>query len=199
VSPAVPGFGRSGACPSCERPDAAKARDLAATAGLGPGAKVTFVTRKNSSATAGNDEIERQVESVLGWRITQRVLDVAQFEEFRKAMTGGDATGMGRLAWVGDYPSAYDFLHSVLGGGQSAGYSDWRDTRFDRLLSQAVATRDDADRDGLIRQAEKIALDDMALIPLWVMAQTRLVNTKKFTGLTTDYDGDPTLATAALK
>ena len=199
VPPAVPGFRRSGICPSCERPDPTQARRLAEAAGLGPGTKITFVTRSNSPSAQGNDEIERQVESVLGWQITRRDLEVTKFDTFKDAMTGETATGMGRIAWLGDYASAYNFLHSVIGGGQASGFSDWRNARFDQLLRQAIETRDEATRNQLIQQAEKIALDDMALIPLWVSAQTRLINTKKFTGLSTDYDGDPTLATAALK
>jgi ABC-type oligopeptide transport system substrate-binding subunit/serine/threonine protein kinase len=199
VAPAVSGFRRSGICPSCERPDPAKARQLATAAGLGSGTKITFVTRNNSASSQGNDEIEQQVESVLGWQITRRDLDVAKFDEFKRAMTGNTATGMGRIAWIGDYASAYNFLHSVIGGRQTSGFSDWRSARFDQLLRQAIETRDEAPRNQLIQQAEQIALDDMALIPLWVTTQTRLINTKKFTGLATDYDGDPTLATAALK
>jgi ABC-type oligopeptide transport system substrate-binding subunit/serine/threonine protein kinase len=199
VPPAVPGFRRSGICPSCERPDPTNAKRLAAAAGLGPGTKITLVTRNNSASAQGNDEIEQQVESVLGWQITRRDLDVVKFDEFKSAMTGESATGMGRISWIGDYASAYNFLHSVIGGQQVSGFSDWRSARFDELLRQAIETRDEATHNQLIQQAEKIALDDMALIPLWVTTQTRLINTKKFTGLATDYDGDPTLATAALK
>jgi ABC-type oligopeptide transport system substrate-binding subunit len=199
VSPALPGFRRGGICPSCERPDATKARQLAAAAGLGPGTKITFVTRNNSSSSPGNDEIERQVESVLGWQVTRRDLDLTEFEALQEAMTGRGATGLGRIAWIGDFASAYDFLHSVIGDQQTSGFSDWRAARFDQLLRQAIETRDEAARTQLIQQAEKIALDDMALIPLWVTTQTLLVNTTKFTGLGADHDGYPTLATAALK
>jgi ABC-type transport system substrate-binding protein/serine/threonine protein kinase len=199
VSPAVPGFRRSGICPSCERPDPAKAKQLASQAGLGPGTEITFVVRNSTSSSQGVDEIAQRVESVLGWKVTRRNIEVAKYEEFTKALSGDTATGMGRSAWIGDYDSAYNFLHSLMGGAQTSKFSDWGNPRFDQLLNQAVGTRDESGRNQLIQQAEKIALDDMALIPLWVTAQTRLVNTKEFTGLQIDYDGDPTLATAARK
>ncbi|HEU5159313.1 MAG TPA: ABC transporter substrate-binding protein [Streptosporangiaceae bacterium] len=199
VPPAVPGFRRGGICPSCETPDPAKARQLAAAAGLGPGTEVTFVSRNSASASQGGDAIAQRIESVLGWKVNRRGIDSTRYPDFTKALTGGGATGFGRSAWFGDYTSAYNFLHSLIGGGQTSELSDWRDSRFDELLARAIQTSDEAGRNQLIQQAEKIALDDMAIIPLWVATQTRLVDTKEFTGLNIDHDGDPTLATAARK
>jgi ABC-type oligopeptide transport system substrate-binding subunit len=199
VPPTLPGFRRTGICPSCERADPAKARQLAAQAGLPSGSAVTLVMRENSSTTQSAEAIVRQLESVLGWKITQRRISLTEFDDFANALTGKDATGLGHFGWVGDHASAHDFLHSLVGAGQTARVSDWRNAQFDSLLSQAIATRDEASRNRLLQQAEKMALDDLALIPLWVRTETRLANTAKFTGLRMDYDGDPTLATAALR
>jgi ABC-type oligopeptide transport system substrate-binding subunit/serine/threonine protein kinase len=199
IPPTLPGFDDTAICPSCERPDQAKAKQLAAQAGLGPGTKVTLVVRKNSSTSQSAEAIAQRLKSVLGWDVTQRQIELSKYEDFSNALTGKSATGLGRSSWIGDYASAYNFLHSLIGGGQASKISDWRDPQFDQLLRQAIATPDESSRNTLLKQAEKIAMDDLAVIPLWVYSESRLANTRKFTGLSVDYDGDPTLATTALK
>ena len=72
--------------------------------------------------------------------------------------------------------------------------------QFDSLLAQASSTQDDAKRNDLYKQAEKIAIgDDLALIPLWARQQSRLVNTAKFANIKFDFYENPTLATITLK
>lgn len=201
VPSALPGFQRSGTCPSCTY-DVAKARQEAGLAGLGTGTKLTLVVRATSAgnlSTKTVEAVQRQLESVLGWDVTVRTIQLTEYSKFTAAMIGSGATGMGRTAWIGDYPSAYNFLHGLIGVEQTSRLSDWRNLQFDHLLSQAVGTRDEAARNQLLQQAEKVALDDLALIPLWNRTEVRLANTAKFTGLQMDFDGDPTLATAALK
>ncbi|HXA61008.1 MAG TPA: hypothetical protein VNW94_17750 [Streptosporangiaceae bacterium] len=67
------------------------------------------------------------------------------------------------------------------------------------MLAQAKASPDATTRVQLVQQAEQLVLADLPVIPLWNYAEVRLANTKRFTGLAQDYDGDPTLATAALR
>ena len=71
--------------------------------------------------------------------------------------------------------------------------------KFDELLAKARATEDGAARTEIYKEAEKIAMDDVALIPLWNRHQLRLANTKKFANLQMDFHEDPNLAQISLK
>ena len=65
------------------------------------------------------------------------------------------------------------------------------------LMGSALRNGSADGRSTLFRQGEKLALDDMALIPLVNNAAAAL-RSDRYVGLNLDYDGDPTLATAAL-
>ena len=51
----------------------------------------------------------------------------------------------------------------------------------------------------LYQDAEKIALEDQALIPMWNRTQYRLANLKKWANLAMDFNEDPTLAEVSQK
>ena len=83
-----------------------------------------------------------------------------------------------------------------VGGSNYARYSS---PAFDNALKAARSTSDPAQRTKQLQAAEKIALDDMALIPLYSHTQYRVANTKKFVGVGMDYIGYPVLTTTARK
>ncbi len=67
-------------------------------------------------------------------------------------------------------------------------------------MSQARALKDEAQRIELYKKAEKIAMDDMALIPMFDRTQYRLMATDKFNGLDDiDFGEDPILENISLK
>ncbi|GLW67243.1 hypothetical protein Arub01_54860 [Actinomadura rubrobrunea] len=202
VSPAVPGFSEGGACPSCQGPDAARAKQLAQAAGLGPGTRVNLYVRSIGTYRYWCEVVRQQLRQVLGWDVQLRVVDV---QDFTREVTGKDAQGLIALGWRPDYPSAYSVLQPLLGGDQIAtadngrsNYGGWRNAAFDKELANAIGARDEGARTRVLRSAEKIALDDMAIIPVWTDQWAALAS-DKFTGLDLDFDGDPTLATAARK
>ncbi|MBD2895943.1 Serine/threonine-protein kinase PknD [Actinomadura sp. RB99] len=203
VPAALPGFGKAGVCPSCDAPDTVKAKELASKAGLGSGTRITLYLQQTSTSTTAAEAVQARLRQVLGWSVELKTTPLSDWSKFRQAVTADDASGLALFAWGPDYPSPYTSLWSLLGGtlvGRSDGYnlSGWKNSSFDGLISNAVRTPSDDQRTRLYQQAEKTALDDMALIPL-VYTGTGALASDRFVNLRLDYDGDPTVATAALK
>ncbi|WP_165968941.1 ABC transporter substrate-binding protein [Actinomadura sp. KC06] len=206
VPAGVPGFGGPGACPSCDGTDPAKAKELAARAGLKPGTEMRFYYRASTADEKLVEVVRHSLESVLGWKIDARAIPLSEYERFRKELVKDDACGLAFFSWGPDYPSAYSMLWPLLGGtvvatGTNNYYnlSGWKNGNFDTLISSALRTQPASTRANLFRQAEKLALDDMALIPLVNTGSAAVRRGGMFVGLEMDYDGDPTVATAALK
>ncbi|WP_165950363.1 ABC transporter substrate-binding protein [Actinomadura sp. GC306] len=206
VPAAVPGFGAPGACPSCDRPDPAKAKELAGQAGLRPGAEITLHYRESPVYKHLAEAVRDALEDTLGWNVELKATPLADYDEFRESLVSKDASGLAIFAWSPDYPGAHSILWPLLGGTIVAtsentyfNYSGWKNDRFDDLMSRALRTPDAAARAGLHKQAEKLALDDMALIPLLNDGYAAVVRKDKYVGLRMDYDGDPTVAAAALR
>ncbi|MBW8482161.1 ABC transporter substrate-binding protein [Actinomadura parmotrematis] len=199
VPAAVKGFGAPGRCPSCDAPDTEKAKEAAQAAGLASGTKIDLFIRGEQTQTALGNAVARRLRSVLGWEVNVRSYETAKLTDFTKAITAKDANGLALLGWGPDYPSGASMLASLLGGGagNTSNYGGWTNADVDRLLTDArtaAATR--AEQDAKALQAEKIALDQYALIPLLDYTWNGFAGTG-FTGLAFDYDGDPTLAATA--
>jgi len=204
VPPAIPGALVNG-CTACVH-DPAKAKQLAQQAGLGPGAKVTMTVATTSSYTQLASVVQQQLQTELGWKVELRKLDITKFYQDE---AGPDAEGLYPFSWVGDYPSAENFLGSLLssdsiqqkddGSISGSNYARYRSPAFDNAMKSARATSDPAQRTKQLQAAEKIALDDMALIPLYSHTQYRVANTKAFVNVGMDYIGYPVLTTTARK
>ncbi|WP_192809053.1 ABC transporter substrate-binding protein [Actinomadura montaniterrae] len=204
VPPSIPGFGKPGVCASCDATDPVKAKTSAAQAGLGTGTIVRLYTQQQlASNQAAAQAIVDRLESVLGWNV--KIVQVPDFTRFRSTVAADDASGLALFSWGPDYPAPYTMLWPLLGGTIVAtpkndyyNLSGWKNSGFDNLISNAVRTSQASSRTGLYKQAEKTALDDMALIPLAYDGAGALVSAK-YVNLKPDYDGDPTVASAALK
>ncbi|MEV3920644.1 ABC transporter substrate-binding protein [Actinomadura coerulea] len=200
----VPGFGKRGVCPSCDGTDSEKAKMLAARAGLTTGTPVRLYYRQSPVDQRLALVVSSQLRSVLGLRVEEKSYPVSEFTKYRDDVMAKDASGLAFLPYGPDYPGAYTMLWPLLGGGEASdtGFYNlgrWRNDTFDETISRALRTATPADRTGLFKQAERIALDDMALIPLLNDTRVAMVRPGKYVGLRPDYDGDPTAATAALK
>ncbi|MDX3093905.1 ABC transporter substrate-binding protein [Streptomyces sp. ME01-24h] len=193
-------------CVSCVKQDPAKAKELAAKAGLKPGTTIEL----GYNTGAGHEEwvqaVAQQLKDVLGLNVK---LVGKPFAELLAAQQSPKATGMYRFAWGADYPTPDNFLYPLLAtasinkdeSGKVTGDNRGRysNPKFDELLAKARATEDGAARTEIYKEAEKVAMDDVALIPLWNRHQLRLANTKKFANLQMDFHEDPNLAQISLK
>lgn len=202
----VPGFGKPGACPSCDKYDPERAKTLASQAGLKTGDTVPIYFRESPVDKRLAEVVGQQLRSVLGLRVEMKSYPVAEFTKYREAVIAGDASGLAFLPYGPDYPGAYTMLWPLLGGDLIAtsgnayyNLGKYKNDRFDNLVSTALRTGPAQNRTELFKQAEKVALDDMALIPLVNDGRVAVLRQGEYVKLAMDYDGDPTVATAALK
>jgi oligopeptide transport system substrate-binding protein len=97
-----------------------------------------------------------------------------EFKVFLRDRTQKQVTQVFRAAWIGDYNDAYSFaelLHS-RNGRNDMGYAS---AAYDALLEQASHQADASQRRLLLEQAERMALDDQPLIPIYFYVTKRLV------------------------
>ncbi|MEW2358589.1 ABC transporter substrate-binding protein [Spirillospora sp. NPDC029432] len=205
VPPSIPGFEKAGSCPSCDTHDPATARRYAEAAGLKPGAEVRLYVRGLPSHRRWGEVVKQQLETALGWRIDLKMQAEYDHSAWVRDLTSGDATGLATLGWQPDVPTAFSMLRPILSSDLVAtkdngysNYSGWKDARFDHLIWETPRTADANGRLQRMREAEKRALDDMAIIPV-VNHGSAALRSDRLTGLGMDIDGDPTLATAAYK
>ncbi|MFD4759836.1 ABC transporter substrate-binding protein [Streptomyces sp. NPDC058439] len=193
-------------CTSCVKQDKEKAKNLAKEAGLKPGTTIDI----GYNTGAGHEEwvqaVGQQLEDVLGVKVKATGKPFAELLSDQQKPT---ATGAYRFAWGADYPTPDNFLFPLLDtasinkdeSGKVTGDNRGRysNKKFDDLLAKARATKDLAARNVIYKEAEKVAMDDVALIPLWNRTQLRLVNTKKFADVKMDFHENPNLAELSLK
>jgi oligopeptide transport system substrate-binding protein len=200
VPPVFKAYYQAGVCDVCDKPDAARAKKLAASGGIPPGTKVNLAFNTGGGHEAWVQAIQQQLQDTLGLKVE---LQPYPFKELLQKEAAKDATGLWRAAWSADYPSAENFLFPLLSKkslppGDNRGRYD--NAKFDDLLVQGRKTADDAERAKLIKQAEKIAIgDDMALIPLWYRDQYRVYDASKWQNVAIDFNEDPTLSVISLK
>jgi len=80
-----------------------------------------------------------------------------------------------RSGWIGDYFDAMNFLECFItdGGNNRTG---WSNPEYDRLLCEAEATLDTAQRLALYQQAEAILLEEMPVIPIYFQKRQYLIS-----------------------
>jgi len=88
-----------------------------------------------------------------------------------------------RSGWVADYPDPENFLNLLYSVHIPPKMSDrsyinsmrYTSPEFDAALSKGLATVDAVERNKLYRQADQIAMDDAAIVPLFYYKDIRLV------------------------
>jgi oligopeptide transport system substrate-binding protein len=83
-----------------------------------------------------------------------------------------------RAAWIGDYADPLNFLELFLSDAGERNDAGFNNPEFDRLLAEAAGTVDPAARMKLLEQAEKIFLDEVALIPIYHYTSQHMINPK---------------------
>jgi ABC-type oligopeptide transport system substrate-binding subunit len=199
VPPQFKAYYQADVCDVCDKPDVAKAKELAARAGLTPGTEVNLGFDSGGGHEAWVQAIAQQLRDNLGLKVELQSLP---FLELRKTEAEKDADGLFQAAWIADYPSAENFLFPLLSknSGPAFNRGGYRNTEFDNLLAQGRKTVDDGERARLLRQAERLAIgDDLALIPLWYRSQYRVYDSNKWQNVALDFLEHPTLATLSLR
>jgi len=84
---------------------------------------------------------------------------------------------VGRAGWLADYNDADNFLN-LLKSSIDFNYGRYANAEFDALLDKANETSDAQERSGILHQAEQIALDETASIPIYYYLSRNVVSPK---------------------
>lgn len=154
----------------------AKAKELFRKAGYGPGVKdpPEIEIMHNSS------EKHRKVAVAVGamWRQALGVKVVIAQQEMKVFFATRDEKAfrdIARHGWIGDVNDANNFLELLRSDIGKQNPSAYANPEIDRLLDEANALMDVAKRRELMQQAERIALADVAIIPLVTYATQHMI------------------------
>ncbi|HYC03674.1 MAG TPA: peptide ABC transporter substrate-binding protein [Azospirillaceae bacterium] len=155
-----------------------RARQLLKEAGYGPGGKplpleVLLSTNENS---------KRIMVAVAGMWKQNLGLDTVQNNQEFKVMidTASERAypGLVLLQWIGDYPDPTTFLKLLRSDVGKQNRSGYVNPAFDAALEKANAELDPVRHYALMGEAEKVAMADWPVIPLFNNTYKQLVSTK---------------------
>ncbi|MFC0268853.1 peptide ABC transporter substrate-binding protein [Kushneria aurantia] len=150
----------------------ARARELLQQAGYGPNNPLDLRLRYNSS-----EEHKRIAVAIAAmWRPLGVNVEMINSEAtvHYQSIAEGDFD-VARAGWIADYNDAENFL-ALLETGVGNNYGAYSNPEFDALMKKAAQTQDADAREAVLEQAEQLALDDYALIPLLFYVSRNLVN-----------------------
>jgi oligopeptide transport system substrate-binding protein len=101
-------------------------------------------------------------------------LDDEEFRVFLHSVRDKSRWEVARLGWTADFNDASSFLN-VFRNGSANNYVGYADPSFDSLLDDAASTRDSEHRRTTLEAAERLLLDDYAIIPIYYLVSKRLV------------------------
>jgi ABC-type oligopeptide transport system substrate-binding subunit len=158
------------ALPYAER--VARAKQLYASAGYGPGNPLRFELRFPTGAT--NERVALAVSAMWKQALGADVkLVPEEFKSLLQSVNRGDAQAF-RASWVGDYNDAYTFLQ-LLQGDFGINLPKYRSVEYDALLREAASTAGPALRRERLQAAERRLLDDAPVVPLYFFVNKHLV------------------------
>ncbi len=163
LPPGIPGYNE--ALAGLEY-DIEAARDLIANSSYGDVANLPPITLTTSGwgglISSELESLVYQWRENLGVEVTVRQLEPDAFLYNLKE----EKDQMFYTGWIADYPHPQDFLEVLFGSGSEYNYGGYSNPDFDTLLEAAAAETDYDASLALYQQAEQIAVDDAACLPL---------------------------------
>jgi oligopeptide transport system substrate-binding protein len=152
----------------------AMAKKLLADAGFGPDHPITVQLRYNTN------ENHKRIAVAIAAMWKPLGVTVALFNSETKVhyeqMEQGEVE-IGRAGWLADYNDPESFL-GLLTSWTPHNYGRWHNPDYDRLIREGNAQTDMKARAALFKQAEQIALDDTAAIPIYYYLSRNVVAPK---------------------
>ncbi len=156
----------------------AKAKELLAKSGYGPGGKpleveILFNTSENHRKIAiALDSMWRQK---LGIRVK---MTNQEWKVVLQSRAEGRFQDLVRAGWIGDYNDAYSFLSLFLSDVKGQNHSGYSNPDYDRLVRAASSEVDPAARRQLLQRAEALMLADHPVIPIYTYVTTHMVSAR---------------------
>ncbi|HEY0299703.1 MAG TPA: ABC transporter substrate-binding protein, partial [Rhizomicrobium sp.] len=142
-----------------------KARALMTAMGYGPDNH--FRTTYDTSTTPDAKRVAAALQAMLRRVYIDMEIVNSDTQIFYKKLQSGQFD-MAGVAWIGDFDDPGTFLDLLrTGTGENWGnnYGRYSNPAYDALLDKANQTLDVKTRGALLRQAEQILLDDIAVSP----------------------------------
>ncbi|MDX1515543.1 MAG: peptide ABC transporter substrate-binding protein [Woeseiaceae bacterium] len=152
----------------------AQAQRLLAQAGFGPDRPLEIELRYNTSDT--QRRIALAVQSM--WADTLGVRTRLVNEEFKVLLENirdREVTEIFRASWIGDYNDAQNFL-ALMHSDSSSNLPGYANPAYDALLESAASQVDPQRRRLFLEEAERLLLEDHAVMPLYFYVSKHLVH-----------------------
>ena len=152
----------------------AEARRLLAAAGYGPGHPLKFEL-KTSNSGAGLIYLAIQSD----WKAIGVEVGAAPEEgQIMYADYSARNFEMGAAGWIADYNDPMTFLNLLRANAGPQNISAYKNAAYDSLLDKADQETDLTRRGQYLAQAEHLAMEDAAIIPIYFYVAKRLVSPK---------------------
>jgi oligopeptide transport system substrate-binding protein len=151
------------------------AKEMLASAGYSADRPLSFEIRFNSST----EHRRAAVAMATMWRdlgVEARLLNSEaslHFDSLKRA-----DFQFARSGWVADLPAPENFLTVHMSDTGPQNYSGYSSPAYDAAVEQAMAEPEPTRRAGLMREAERILMADMPILPLYFYASRSLVSPK---------------------
>lgn len=150
-----------------------KARALMRQAGYGPDKRLKTTYLLRATAPGSGRASAAAIQQMLALTYIDISILPNDFPVFL-AQTHAHNFDMAQAGWVADFNDAATFLELLqTGGGNNDG--QYSSKAFDAALAAAQTSNDIAARGALLARAERIALDDHALMPLFFWSSPGMV------------------------
>lgn len=179
IPPGMPGHA---AAPAPWPYDVEKARALLAEAGYPEGAglpPLDYLTNETQGFRRILDRLTSDL-AAIGVKLNAREMDFGAFLGELTAQ-GGPRAPLWRMTWFADWPDPDNFLGVQFGTGAAGNFGRYSNPAFDDLVARARRETDAAARADLFRQADRLLIDDAALVPIYWYG-TDLLLRPEFTG-----------------
>ncbi|HXH95925.1 MAG TPA: ABC transporter substrate-binding protein [Gaiellaceae bacterium] len=169
-----------------KKPNKAKAAAVLSAAGVSTPVDVTFWYTPSHYGDASADEfaeIQRALDASGLFKVTLKSAEWAQYVN-----TLGSTKGVFQLGWYPDYVDGENYLLPFYPKGQflQNGYSN---PKMDALMKKEQGTKSVEARLSVIKQAQRLAAQDVPIIPFW---QGKMIAVSKNTVKGIDKTLDPT-------
>lgn len=116
--------------------------------------------------SSGHEMLARLVQEELGQVGIVLALQQRPWDEYKKELAKGRYPFF-RLGWEADYPEAGNILYYNFAAGEEHNFTRYSSAKFDSLMKKARCEQDFQRRQEIYRQAEKVLLNDLPVVPLF--------------------------------
>ncbi|MEU8673834.1 ABC transporter substrate-binding protein [Streptomyces sp. NPDC048560] len=144
------------------QPDAKRAKQLMAEAGVQTPLHITFAYRADSSYTKETAELRRQLEKDGLFKVAVKAVE---WQDFQKGYAAGDYDAY-TVGWLPDYPDPDTFSQPLVGRENSL-HNGYTSKQMDSLITSTLQYSDRSRTSADFKDLQALVGEDVPLVPLW--------------------------------